>query len=244
MSEHTGDTTVIRAMANGRSVAAERGWAWIAEAWPMFLRMPALWIGMTAVLMLIFVAVNFVPIVGPFASIVLQPVFAGGLMIVCAKLAKNEKPEFGDLFAGFQNRFGVLATVGGLYLAGTIASFVVALISTGTGLVSFVQTGTPDPEMGLSLLIAALIVSVLMLPLAMTVWFAAPLVLFQNQTALAAMKASFVGCLRNFMPFLVYGVIGFMFAALASIPFMFGWLVLGPVAAASVYLSYRDIYLS
>ncbi len=45
------------------------------------------------------------------------------------------------------------------------------------------------------------------------------------------------------MPFLVYGVIGLVLAILASIPIMLGWLALGPVFAASVYTSYRDIYI-
>jgi len=244
MSEQTGDTTVIRAVANGRGVAAERGWAWIAEGWAMFLRMPWLWIGMIVVLVLIFIALNLVPIVGPFASIVLQPVFAGGLMVVCAKLGKNEQPEFGDLFAGFQKRFGVLSAVGAIYLAGTVAILVVAGVVTGMGMVSFTQASAADPAMTVTMLLALLIASALMLPLAMATWFAAPLVLFQEQSAVAAMKASFGGCLRNVMPFLVYGVIGLLFAILASIPLMLGWLVLGPVAAASVYTSYRDIYLS
>jgi uncharacterized membrane protein len=56
------------------------------------------------------------------------------------------------------------------------------------------------------------------------------------------MKASFVACLRNIVPFLVYGVILFVLAIVASIPFGLGWLVLGPVMAASLYAGYRDIF--
>ena len=242
---NSGDTTVMQAVPGGRTVAAERGWAWIAEGWRMFLRAPGLWIGMIVVLILIFIALNFVPLVGPFAGIVLQPVFAAGLMIVCAKIHKGETPEFGDLFAGFQQRFGVLAAVGAIYLAGTVAILVAAALATGVGAFSLASVGTDRPEIGITFLLGALIVMALMLPLAMAVWFAAPLVLFHGQAAIPAMKRSFSGCLRNFMPFLVYGVIGFVFAILASIPAMLGWLVLGPVAAAaSVYTSYRDIYLN
>jgi uncharacterized membrane protein len=57
------------------------------------------------------------------------------------------------------------------------------------------------------------------------------------------MKASFTGCLRNVVPFLVYGIVGFVLAIVATIPLGLGWLVLGPVFAASVYTGYRDIYL-
>jgi uncharacterized membrane protein len=58
------------------------------------------------------------------------------------------------------------------------------------------------------------------------------------------MKSSFIACLKNMVPFLLYGVIAFLLAMLASIPFGLGWLVLGPVLAASLYTGYRDIFLN
>jgi uncharacterized membrane protein len=56
------------------------------------------------------------------------------------------------------------------------------------------------------------------------------------------MKASFIACLKTIVPFLVYSVIALLLALIASIPFGLGWLVLGPVMAASLYTSYRDIF--
>jgi uncharacterized membrane protein len=56
------------------------------------------------------------------------------------------------------------------------------------------------------------------------------------------MKASFAGCLRNVVPFLVYGVVGVLLAIVASIPFGLGWFVLLPVTIASLYASYCDIF--
>jgi uncharacterized membrane protein len=58
-----------------------------------------------------------------------------------------------------------------------------------------------------------------------------------------AMKASFRGCLRNWLPFLVYGVIAFILALLATLPAGLGWLVLLPVLTGSVYAGYKDIFL-
>jgi uncharacterized membrane protein len=57
------------------------------------------------------------------------------------------------------------------------------------------------------------------------------------------MKTSFSGCLRNLLPFLVYGVVMLVLAVLATLPIGLGWLILGPMLSASVYTSYRDIYL-
>jgi uncharacterized membrane protein len=78
----------------------------------------------------------------------------------------------------------------------------------------------------------------------MALWFAPALVVFHELGAVEAMKQSFTGCLRNIVPFLVYGVILIVPAFIASIPLGLGWLVLGPVTAASIYTAYRDIYLS
>jgi uncharacterized membrane protein len=94
------------------------------------------------------------------------------------------------------------------------------------------------------LALAVLIALALMLPLLMALWFAPALVAFHDMGPLEAMKQSFAGCLKNLLPFLLYGVILLVAAAIASVPIMLGWLVLGPVLAASVYTAYRDIYLS
>jgi len=77
----------------------------------------------------------------------------------------------------------------------------------------------------------------------MAVWFAPLLIVFQQQGAIEAMKQSFTGCLRNIVPFLIYGVIGFVLLFVAMLPLGLGLLVVGPVLTASIYTGYRDIYL-
>jgi uncharacterized membrane protein len=59
-----------------------------------------------------------------------------------------------------------------------------------------------------------------------------------------AMKNSFVACLKNIIPFLIYSVILLVLAIVASIPVMLGFLVLGPVIVGSLYASYRDIFFA
>jgi uncharacterized membrane protein len=77
----------------------------------------------------------------------------------------------------------------------------------------------------------------------MALWFAPALVMLQNQSAPRAIAESFKGCLKNIVPFLIYGIVLFVLALIASIPFGLGWLVLGPVVLGSVYAAYRDIYV-
>jgi len=94
----------------------------------------------------------------------------------------------------------------------------------------------------LTVVLAVLVMLALLLPVIMAIWFAPPLVAFHGRGAIEAMQESFLGCLKNIVPFLVYGVVFMVLGILASIPLGLGWLVLGPVLAASAYTSYKDIF--
>lgn len=231
----------------GRNVPASHGWSWIADGWTLFKASPGLWIGVVVVLFIILFAMAMVPFVGPIAQSLLTPVFMGGLVLGCRAIEDGSGMQFSHLFEGFKTRFGTLVSVGALYLAGFIAIMVVVMLIFGAGMAAlFVGGGQPDTAQAgaaLGVVLAVLVAIALSLPLVMAVWFAAPLVVFHNLGAVEAMKASFTGCLRNIVPFLVYGIIGFVLMIVASIPIGLGWLVLGPVIAASVYTAYRDIYL-
>ena len=138
--------------------------------------------------------------------------------------------------------------MGAIYLALLLAIVVVSALATGVS-VWVMLSASPDLTSAtlsamLSILLAWLIALALMVPVVMAVWFAPPLVVFNELGAFDALKASFLGCLKNIVPFLIYGLILFGFAILASIPLCLGWLVLAPVIAASIYTSYRDIYFT
>jgi uncharacterized membrane protein len=89
-----------------------------------------------------------------------------------------------------------------------------------------------------------LIALALFVPVNMALWFAPVLVMLQGQSAPRAIAESFRGCLKNLVPFLIYGIALFVLAILASIPLGLGWLILGPVVIGSVYAAYRDIYVT
>ena len=59
---------------------------------------------------------------------------------------------------------------------------------------------------------------------------------------MAALKESFFGSFRNFVPFLVYGIIMTVLAIIAAIPFGLGMLVWVPLAITSTYAAYRAIF--
>lgn len=244
------DQTVARGnfVPGGRGVAGGRGLAWITEGWNLFKRSPGLWIGMIVVLAIIFIVLAFIPFLGSIATMVLGPVFTGGVMLGCRALDDGGKLEFGHLFAGFREKFGTLAAIGGLYLAGMLVVMVIVMVVTGAGMFALFGMGggeQPDPAtMFATMGLAILIMFALMLPLIMAIWLAAPLAVLDDQGALEAMKGSFMGCLKNIVPFLVYGLVMLVLTFVATLPLMLGWLVLGPVLAASIYTAYRDIYFT
>ena len=248
MSANPDETITLRDafVAHGHGVPFENGWTWIAAAWSIFKRAAGVWIGMIIVLCLIYIVLGVVPVVGAIASLVAGPVFTGGLMLASRTIDQGGEAQFTQLFGGFKHRFGSLVGVGVLYLVGFAAILFIVVLTTGASVFTVINATTPEEVMaaGAGLLLAALIFFALLIPLLMAIWFAPPLVVFHDVGAIAAMKASFAGCLHNLLPFLLYGFVWFIASIVASIPFMLGWLVLGPVTAASIYTAYRDIYFA
>lgn len=233
----------------GRSRPAGSGWRWIAEGWRLFMKSPGIWIAITLVMLVISFAANFIPFIGPLALTVLTPVFVGGVMLGCRALDEGKALEFRHLFAGFQNQLGSLATLGAIYLGCIIVIGLVVGVITGASMFAMMGGGAAqNPAMVAgamaSMAIAVLIGLALFVPVAMLMWFAPALVVLNQLAPVEALKQSWSGCLKNLAPYLVYGLVLLVLAIVASLPIMLGWLVLGPVMAASIYSSYRDIYLS
>ena len=84
----------------------------------------------------------------------------------------------------------------------------------------------------------------------MAIWYAPLLVYFNDLGPLAAMKSSFIACLKNAGAMLVYGAIIFagMFIAMpfsiALGQYDFALLLLAPIVLPSIYASYKDIFLA
>jgi uncharacterized membrane protein len=236
-----------------RAVAAGRGAAWWGEAWRLFVPAVGVWILIVLILVVLNVVLAVVPVVGHLASHVLFPVFAGGLMLGCRAIDRGEPLTVNHVFAGFSKHAASLLVVGLLYTAIAVAivlavagvlivAFGVAVLSKLFQLQDPFSAGAALGGMLLVVLVGVLLLTLLLLPLFMAVWFAPALVVLRGLEPWAAMKLSFSGCLANVVPFLIYGLIGIGLAIVASVPLMLGWLVVGPLTIASIYTSYCDIF--
>jgi uncharacterized membrane protein len=232
-------------VAGGRTRAAENGWAWIVAGWDLFKKQPGAWIGLIVVVLLINIVLAVIPVLGSLASFIFGPVFGGGILLGVRAQDQGMPLQVSHAFAGFRERFGPLVTVGVLYMVSLLAIAFVVGLGAGSGVYAVMEGASIEslpPGAIFTLLIALLIMLGLMVPVFMAVWFAPALVMLEGKDAVSAMKESFTACLRNIVPFLIYGIVMFVFSLIASIPFGLGWLVLGPVLAASIYTSYKDIF--
>lgn len=239
---------------NGESVAAGNAISWWGGGWTLFTRSVGLWIAIVIILFVVSVVLAVIPILGGLVLQLAYPVLIGGLMLGCRVLDRGGELEIGHLFAGTQNHLMPLVVVGALYLVAMMVVGVIVLVIMfgGIGLSGFtaLMSGGDNPQLAataLSGMVGALGLGILIalacgIPLLMAVWFAPALVVFHNVEPIEAMKQSFRASMKNFVPFLIYGIIGFVLAVVASLPFMLGWLIVGPMTIASVYNSYRDIF--
>jgi uncharacterized membrane protein len=223
-----------------RPVEFSRGMAWLTEGFGYFQRDALVWIGITIIWVVIILALAFIPLVGSVAGQILMPVFMGGLMLGCRSRAEGGELQVAHLFAGFSQHTGQLILVALLYLVGLIVMFVliVVLIRFGAGGSAIM----PELEGGDVAAVSGNLMPVLLISLVALGLYAPTLVVLRNIDAVEAMKLSFNGCLKNFMPFLLYGIIGLVLSIIAIITLGLGFLVLLPVVVASVYVAYQDIY--
>lgn len=234
---------------NFRTVGAGNGLQWISRGFELFAKNPGMWVLLTALLLVGAIVLAMVPVLGGIACAVLWPVLVAGLLLGCRALDSGQTLELPHLWAGFQSgpRLPQLALVGVAYLIATIVIMGIALAAIGVPAVRALSTGSPPsihvllPLLG-SFALGVLIALALLVPVAMAVWFAPALVVFDNLSATAAMRQSFSACLRNLLPFLVYGAIAFVLSIIAAIPFGLGYLVLIPVLTCSLYAGYKDVF--
>lgn len=232
----------------GKARSAGDGWTWIAEGWALFARAPLMWVISMVIVFVVMIAMSLVPMIGTLAFQVLQAVIAGGFVVACRSLEQGDEFDLEHLFAGFKRRFLPLAIVGLLLLLGWVAIILVFGAFVGFSILGAFLTGDPEAMMASMMasvgviMIGTLVAVGLSVPLMAAYWFAPALVMMHDMKPVEAMKASFFACFRNFVPFIVYGLVMLVALIVAMIPFGLGMLVWVPLAITSTYVAYRRIF--
>ncbi len=235
-----------------KSLPAMAGWGWIKQAFGLFKKSPLIWILMIIIWFVLNIIGQLIPIIGPIAMSLLYAVFIAGFMYGCVALERGEALEIGHLFSGFKKNTGPLIGLGGLYLLVMLAIGVVVFLAILGGMggsevltdPESLQGMNPEDMFSTSTLLTMLVAFALLIPIIMAFWFAPPLIALGGLPVMSSLKMSFMGCLKNILPFIIYGLAMIILAVIASIPFFLGWLILLPVSIAVFYTAYRQIYTS
>lgn len=234
-----GDTVGVFAARGPRACPASDGWRWIREAFGLVGGKLGFWIGSFLLFFVIFFALGLIPFVGQLATIVLGPFVVAGFANAARRQTRGEGPSLEDLPIGFRQSPGALLAVALLYLAGVVVvlTIVFGILFATVGAAAFSGGGEIDPTVlagaWTTLALAWLIGMALLIPLLMAYWFAPQRIVFEGLDAIAAMKTSFFGCLRNIVPFLIYGLILIPIFIIAMLPLLLGLLVALPMLMAT-----------
>jgi hypothetical protein len=236
-------------MTGPHGVAAGNGFKWIGKGWWHFKQAPISWIVVMIIWFVLMLVISLIPILGALAVNVLTPVLIAGLMIGCDEQDQGGDFTISHLFAGFANNAGQAVLIGVFYL---IVLFLIGIAIFGLLFSSIgdLASQQADPEamamifFSPSFIIGLLVASLLFIPVMMAYLFAPALVALENMSAWEAMKASFMGCLKNILPLFLYSLAAFGLMIVAVIPVGLGLLIVSPILIAAIYAAYRDIYYS
>ncbi len=251
-------------MAQIRTVETTRGLEWIKQGWRYFMRQPKTWLGIGSTFMVAFIIAILIPVIGSLLASVVAPVFVSGMMFAARELEAGRAIEFGYLLRGFNEpkTMNKLFTLGGILVAGSFVSMMIGLLIVGGAILSASSTSVSPVSLivtSASGLLALLLMLTVQLATTMAVVFAIPLVTFEDAPVGDAVRASFDACVRNTMPFLVFGlfytVLGIVAAVLFGLLFaIFGFLgvllaiassgLIGAVSVCMIYASYRDCFIT
>lgn len=204
---------------------ASHGWLWVKAALAIFLEAPWRWMGMLLVFALIMVPLSLIPLLGNLLSWLASPVLTGGLMYAAERQRHNDEFTIATLFEGFNRNRNQLLLVGVLYILGALLLGGVMLLMVGIDFWGPMMGGNSQQAAAMmaqhapSFLLASLVVLLLLIPGMMAFWFAPCLVALENLPAWDSLKLSLRATLKNWAPFLVYGLVFFLLGAAASMLF-------------------------
>ena len=203
-----------------------------------------MWIILWVIYLAIILPISMIPLIGSVITTLLAPVFAAGMMWGCQAVAQQQDLEINHLFAGFKKNTSQLISVGGIYMASLLAVAVMVVLSMDSATITAIKLEQGlTTEQADAMLPPLFFAMLCIVPILMAYWYAPLLVGLNNLTAGQALKLSFMVCLKNLLPFFVYGVIFTLMLLVAIIPFGLGLLIAVPVMMTSLYASYEDVFV-
>jgi len=243
--EASSDIAQEQFIPGGQTIPAGRGWSLFLDAWRLLRQRFFKCLGITLVLIAAMIpGFGFIPY-GNLLSQLIMPVFIAGFGACIAQLRREGDFPFATIFLGWRVRTNTLIGLGVfniLWLCAQVALLMgifgeprlIGLLSGDMGAVANVYA-----QLGSRLLVLQWIIGAIG---GSAVLFAPYLVHEHGLSAVAALRTSFSGVVRNLPAGIVATFAYFVWAIVATLPLVLGWLALIPCLFMVMYLAYRDIF--
>ncbi len=223
-----------------RKRSFSEGVGWLSKAAELLSSGGSALVGVAALFLLVSM-IQFLPLIGSIALVMLSPLLTAGLMTVFRLVSEGTRPQATLLFAGWHDagvRFRLL-TLGAWLLLGTIAAIMSLTLWLApqmdmdalTRVMNDPDVLANDPEALFNLfagvnLFGGLVLFVVIMAIVLSgLYFAIPLVLFWKWPVVPSLIFSIRAMLGNWLAFLGFGMVllvvlfaaGFMFALLVGI---------------------------
>ena len=241
-------------------VPAAHGWRWITRGLALVGRAPLGWMVVSMTYWLVMGMVSRLPYLGLLVASLVTPALAVSFMAICRALERGRGLELALVADGFKRNLAGLVTLGGAYLAVTLAIFAATTaFADGGTLARWTLSGRGPAAADGGLAGAVALAIALWVPAQLAFWFAPVLAAWHGMPAPKALFFSFFAAVRNWRAFLVYAAAGTAALGLVT-AVMFNlqraqagpqivptlvFLVLVvfiPVYYATAYASYRDVF--
>ena len=240
-------------------VPAAHGWRWIARGLVLVGRAPLGWMVVSMSYWLVMGVISRLPYLGLLVASLATPALAVSFMAICRGLERGRGLELALVADGFKRNLAALVTLGGIYLAITLAIFAATSLADGGTLARWTLSGRGPAAAEGRLAAAVALAIALWIPVQLAFWFAPVLTSWHGMPAPKALFFSFFAAARNWRAFLVYGLAGAAALGLVTallfnlqraqagpqiIPTLVFLLlvVFVPVYYATAYASYRDVF--
>ena len=248
----------------------KQGTVWLRTAYNMFKQHRGPWVMVVLAYILALLVIAFVPLVGPYALIIMKPVFVVGLLAAAWQQERGGAPRLSHLFQGFRTNLRALLTIGVFFVVGITLAVAASSLVDGGRLIELVATrgSLSEDEMkerlGDPLVIFGMLFSTLLsLPVIVATWWAPAVVVFQDAGAIAALGASLRASLANWKALLVYVIVLYFYgvvipgiwykltallvsdpavAMIVNAPMLVYTMFLTATVYIADYVSYRDVF--
>lgn len=242
-----------------RLLPARHGFLWLIASFRLFRANPPLLTALTMAYLFLIVAVNLLPLIGPFLVPLALPALIVVLANGCRAIERGGGVGTVALTYGVQQHRVPLVRLGGLHLLGSVIILVASIVMESGQPALVGPDKTVDEEQMLATMARLMVVA---LPVVTAFWFAPLLTAWDDVAPLKSVFFSFVAAWRNWRAFGIYGLsVGLVAIALPGLllivaaaisPMLVNVLsialkmalifVVAPTLMASVYISYQDVF--